>query len=142
MDERDSNVLLTSREGCCSEPRCDATCAGEVNVNVRGMQREGCRRRDGGTDDLSRFDLPNTASNGDAVVGGGDSCEWQVCIVRDIVLVYLADSAVFVRANQVFRKGSAATAPMRCRKKRLYVGLFIKSTQICMQYVFNVPLRR
>lgn len=85
-------------------------------MNVRGMQREGCRGRDGGTDDLSRFDLPNTASNRDAVGGGGDGCEWQVCIVRDIVSMYLADSAVFVRANQVFRKGSAATAPMRCRE--------------------------
>lgn len=31
--------------------------------------------------------------------------------------MYLADSAVFVRANQVFRKGSAATAPTNCRKK-------------------------
>lgn len=56
---------------------------GKVSVNVRGkqMQTEGCRRGDGGTDDLSRFDLPNTAGNRDAVGGGGDGVSYGISYV-------------------------------------------------------------
>ncbi|KAL6810551.1 hypothetical protein V8C40DRAFT_129147 [Trichoderma camerunense] len=43
--------FLPSREGRCSESRCNATCAGE-KVREGGIEREGCNKGDGGTESL------------------------------------------------------------------------------------------